>query len=118
MPILYWVSTALVCLMLAWSAATYVFSAATIDGVRALGFPDHFRWMLAVLKMLAVFVLLLPAVPAAPKEWAYAGVGLFFLTALVAHVAHGDSLWLAVILVVFMGLLAASRYAWPSVAGA
>lgn len=118
MVALYWISTVLVCLMLAWSAGTYVFSDATIEGVRALGFPDHFRWMLAVLKVLAVAALLIPGVPEPVREWAYAGVGLFFLTALVAHIAHGDSLWLAVILVAFMGLLAASRWTWPTVAGA
>lgn len=113
---LYWVSTALVCAMLAWSAGSYVFSASTIDGVRALGFPDFFRVQLAVLKVLAVVALLVPQVPAVAKEWAYAGVALFYVTALVAHVAHGDSPWLSAILLVFMGLLVASNLALKTLA--
>ncbi|GAL80210.1 hypothetical protein JCM19274_3780 [Algibacter lectus] len=38
------------------------------------------------------------------KEWTYAGgVGLFLLTALVAHIKHKDSIFIMVLLVVLMG---------------
>ena len=105
----YWASTALVSLMLLASAFTYFFHKNTIDGVRELGFPDFFRIQLAILKLVAVAVLLLPQVPMQAKEWAYAGVGLFYLTAIVAHMAHGDSVLISLVSVVFFGLLVVSN---------
>ena len=114
MTALYWGSTSLLCLFLALSAGSYFVSESTIVGVRELGFPDFFRVQLGILKLVAVLVLLLPQVPLPAKEWAYAGAGLFLLTALVAHVAHGDSIWLSVLLVAFMALLVASRVTLPT----
>lgn len=107
---LYWIPTGLVCAMLVASALAYLFHGATIVGVRELGFPDHFRIELAILKLVAVVVLLVPQVPLLAKEWAYAGVALFFVTSIVAHTAHGDSWLLNLINVVFLALLIMSRY--------
>lgn len=109
MQIIYWGTTSLVAAMLLWSAYTYFFSQATIDGVRTLGFPDFFRIQLAVLKIMAVAVLLLPQVPMQVKEWAYAGVGLFFLTAIIAHAVHKDPIFINLINVFFIGLLIISN---------
>lgn len=110
MTAIYWTSTVLVSIMLSLSSYTYIFHSATIDGVRELGFPDFFRVQLAVLKVLAVLLLVVPQVPTAFKDWAYAGVGLFYLTAIVAHTAHGDSVIITLINVMFLLLLAASRF--------
>lgn len=109
MQTIYWTSTSLVAAMLLWSAYTYLFSQAAIDGVRALGFPDFFRLQLAVLKIIAVIVLLTPQIPIQVKEWAYAGVGLFFLTAIIAHAAHKDPIFINLINVFFIGLLIVSN---------
>lgn len=106
---IYWISTSLIALMLLWSAYTYLFTQSVIVGVKELGFPDFFRIQLAVLKLLAVLVLIVPAFSLQMKEWAYAGVGLFFLTALVAHVAHRDSWGISVFLLILLGLLALSN---------
>ncbi len=110
MHTIYWGSTSLIAAMLLWSAFTYLFQQATIEGIKALGFPDFFRIQLAVLKLLAIVVLLVPSFPLAIKEWAYAGTGLFFLTAIVAHIAHKDSMAITVLLLVFMGILAVSNF--------
>lgn len=107
---LYWISTGLVCAMLAASALAYVFHGPTIEGMRELGFPNHFRIELAVLKLLAVPVLLLPQVPLQAKEWAYAGVALFLVTSIVAHTAHGDLWVLSAINVFLLILVLMSRY--------
>ncbi|MEM7052089.1 MAG: DoxX family protein [Acidobacteriota bacterium] len=109
MRLLYWISTALVVLFLLASALTYFFHRATIEGVRELGFPDFFRLQLAVLKLVAVVVLLLPIVPLVAKDWAYAGTALFLLTAIVAHTAHRDPITLSLVSVVMFALLVASR---------
>ncbi|MGH1413492.1 MAG: DoxX family protein [Pelagimonas sp.] len=110
---IYWISTGLVTAMLTMSALAYLLHKATIDGVRDLGFPDHFRIELAVLKLLAVIVLLAPQMPVPVKEWAYAGVALFFVTSIVAHTAHGDPWTFNLINVVLLLLLATSRYYHP-----
>jgi len=110
---IYWISTSLIALMLVFSAGSYLFSQSTIEGIRALGFPDHFRIMLAVLKFIAAIVLIMPTMPMITKEWAYAGVALFILTAFVAHYAHKDPIWLNLINIVFFIILTLSRIYYP-----
>ncbi len=109
MKTIYWISTALVSIMLLWSAYTYFFHKATIDGVKELGFPDFFRIQLAVLKIIAVLILLIPQIPIQIKEWGYAGVGLFFITAIVAHTVHKDPVFISLISVFFFALLVVSN---------
>ena len=110
---IYWISTILVSIMLAASSAAYLFHQGTINGVRDLGFPDHFRIELAILKALAVIVLLFPQIPAFVKEWAYVGVALFFITSIVAHAAHGDPITLNLINIFLIGLLVVSYIYLP-----
>lgn len=110
MNLIYWISTSLVSIMLGLSAYTYIFSKATIEGIRELGFPDFFRIELAVLKVIALFILMIPAVPLQIKEWAYAGTGLFFITAIIAHTAHKDPIFINAINVGFIALLIVSHY--------
>lgn len=109
----YWISTAFVCLMLLVSAASYVFHQDTIRGVRALGFPDYFRIQLVALKLIAVPVLMLPVVPVQLKEWAYAGVSLFLVTAIVAHSAKGDPISLTLLNIVFLAVVITSNVYLP-----
>ena len=110
----YWVTTSLIAIFLAVSAASYLWHQPTIEGVRDLGFPDFFRVQLAVLKLIAIPVLLLPAVPGAAKEWAYAGVALFLLTAIVAHFIHRDPIFLNLLNMVLLILLVISRWTLPN----
>ncbi|GAA4272173.1 DoxX family protein [Aquimarina gracilis] len=105
MKLAYWVSTTILCTFLLWSAYTYLYSKQTIEGIRELGFPDFFRLQLAVLKIIAVAVLLVPQIPTGIKEWAYAGVGLFFITAIVAHFAHKDPIFINLINLVLIAIL-------------
>ena len=107
---LYWISTIIICCFLALSSYSYFFSQSTIDGLKELGFPDFFRIQLAILKVIALFVLIIPKVPLMVKDWAYAGVGLFLITAMVAHIAHKDSTMILILLVILMVVLAMSRY--------
>lgn len=109
-PWRYWLSTGLLGAALLASSISYFVHAPTISGVADLGFPDFFRVELGVLKLLAAVVLLVPGVPFALKEWAYAGSALFFLTAIAAHTAHGDPVGLALLSVLALLVLAVSRY--------
>jgi len=107
--VIYWVSTTLVSAMLILSALSYFFHQNTIDGVRELGFPDFFRIQLAVLKLIAIVVLLLPFFSLQVKEWAYVGVALFYITAIVAHSAHKDPIAINLINLFFLILLIVSN---------
>ncbi len=109
MKTLYWSTTIVLAIFLLWSAYTYMFSKATIEGVRELGFPDHFRVQLALLKIVAVLLLLVPQVPLQVKEWAYAGIVLFFITAIVAHTAHKDPVIITFINIFFIGVTIVSN---------
>ena len=109
MKVIYWTSTLLLSAILLWSAIAYLTNKEMIEGVKSLGFPDFFRIQLAVLKILAVVVLLVPQVPLQVKEWGYAGVGLFFITAIVAHIAHKDGWGITVLNLVFMAVLITSN---------
>jgi hypothetical protein len=61
-----------------------------------LGFSNHaFHVELSVAKVLGVLALLLP-VPAAAKEWAYAGFAINLASALIAHLSMGDG-WQALL---------------------
>ncbi|MFS4494617.1 DoxX family protein [Maribacter sp. 2308TA10-17] len=109
MKTIYWASTGLLSLFLLWSAYGYLFSKPMIDGVKELGFPDHFRIQLAILKVIAVVIILIPQIPLQVKDWAYAGIALFLLTAIVAHTAHKDPFFITVINLTLVALLIVSN---------
>ncbi|ARS42412.1 DoxX-like family protein [Sphingobacteriaceae bacterium GW460-11-11-14-LB5] len=87
--IIYWISTALVSLMMTFSAYSYLTNETIKQGFHHLGFPDYFRVELAIAKILGAVVLLLP-IKGLWKEWAYAGFAFTFISAFIAHTASGD----------------------------
>ncbi|MFP2997369.1 DoxX family protein [Spongiivirga sp. MCCC 1A20706] len=115
MRITYWVSTTILCLFLLWSAYTYLLNKATIDGVRELGFPNFFRIQLAVLKIIAVLIIILPQVPLVAKDWAYGAVLFFFVTAIVAHIVHRDPFVITFINLILIAVTILSRFYLRSV---
>ncbi len=110
MKLIYWSSTILICAFLLLSAYTYIFHQSTIEGVKALGFPDFFRIELAALKVVALIVILLPGIPGQAKGWAYSGVMLFLLTAFVSHAVHHDSVGLLILLIVLSAITITSYF--------
>ena len=109
MKTIYWSSTLIIAGFLFFSAFTYFFHQPTINGIKALGFPSFFRVQLAVLKIIGAVVLLLPAIPLQFKEWAYSGVGLFLITAFIAHLAHKDPFVINLLLLLFFSILIVSN---------
>ncbi|PCE66612.1 DoxX family protein [Sediminicola luteus] len=106
--IVFWVSTSIVGGMMAFSGFNYFSSPDMMAAFTHLGFPDYFRMELGVAKILGGFALLLPLVPKNIKEWAYAGFGITLISAIIAHMAMGDPISMAVAPAVFLGLLAVS----------
>lgn len=70
-----------------------------------LGYPAYFIQWLSVFKVIGAVVILLPAVPARVKEWAYFGFFLDLVTGLFSFIAVGDPVtdWAPMLL--FIGLL-------------
>ena len=85
----FWIATALFCLQIGFTAYAQLALPQVAEAFTHLGFPDYFRVELAWAKLLGVALLLAP-VPARLKEWAYAGFAINLVSALIAHIAHGD----------------------------
>lgn len=111
LKITYWVTTALVGLMMLYSAYAYLTDATMKQGFAHLGFPDYFRIELAIAKLIGVVLLLAP-VPPRWKEWAYAGFVIVFISAFVAHLASGDPLTNSVAPLIFLVLLLVSYFTY------
>ena len=105
--ITYWATTAIVALMMAYSAYAYLTQDAMAQAFHHLGFPDYFRVELAVGKLIGVVLLLAP-LGARIKEWVYAGFTIVYISAFIAHTASGDPVSAPITVVVILALLAAS----------
>jgi hypothetical protein len=109
--IIYWISTALVSLMMTFSAYSYLTNETIKQAFHHLGFPDYFRVELAVAKILGAVLLLLP-IKGQWKEWAYAGFVFTFVSAFIAHTASGDPINNRVGPVVFLIVLLLSYFTY------
>ncbi len=108
--ITYWITTSILALMMTFSAYSYLTQEAMQQGFQHLGFPGYFRIELALAKLVGVVVLLVPAA-ANVKEWAYAGFGITFISAFIAHTASGDPVAARIMPILFLALLVVSYVA-------
>src|SRR5436190_384886 len=100
--IIYWSSTGILGLMMLFSAYSYITNPQIMGAFRHLGFPDYFRFELAIAKVLGVLVLLIPQIPPKLKEWAYAGFGITFISASIGHFISGDPVSAYITPVIFL----------------
>lgn len=87
--ITYWTTTSIIALMMAFSAYSYFVNPMVKEGFTHLGFPGYFRIELGIAKLMAAIILLV-AIPARIKEWAYAGLTFTFISAFIAHARSSD----------------------------
>ena len=88
--IIYWIATALLSLLVLFSAGMYFFNHTEIANVfTSLGFPTYIIYPLATLKILGLIVIL-GNIGGNLKEWAYAGFFFNFVLAFFAHLMVGD----------------------------
>ncbi|MFY2558493.1 DoxX family protein [Corallococcus terminator] len=115
LKVAYWVVTGLVSLSAAGSAFLYLTAAPNmVAAFQHLGYPDYFRTMLGVAKLLGVVALWAPG-PRTLREWAYAGFAIDFVAAAVSHIAMGDPLGTTVAPLVVLTLLLTSHQLWHRV---
>lgn len=107
--IIYWVATGIIALLMVFSAYNYLTNPQMAEGFKHLGFSNYFRVELAVAKIFGALVLIIPAIPVRIKEWAYAGFGITFISASIAHASSGDAAAMAITLIVFLIILIISN---------
>jgi len=106
----HWVTLGIFSAMMTASAIAYLSgNAQMVETFRHLGYPDYFRTLLGVAKLLGVVVLLAPRVPPVLREWAYAGFGITLLAATISHAVSGDAAAHILAPVASLGLLVAAR---------
>ena len=81
----YWTSTILIFLLDGLMPALTSNTELARQGISHLGYPDYFRVMLTVFKVLGAIVLILPKINGRFKEWAYVGFAINFICAAVSH---------------------------------
>src|SRR3954447_18241630 len=102
--IIYWTTTSILAMIMTFAAYSYITQPAVQQGFHHLGFPDYFRVELAIARLIGVMLLLAP-VAARVKEWAYAGFGITFISAFIAHAVSGDPVFESMMPLLFLGLL-------------
>lgn len=83
--IIFWIATAIIVL---WDGVMPGLTSHTpiaVEAIRKLGYPDYFRVMLTVFKVIGALLLVFPFVPARLREWAYAGFGISLICAAVSN---------------------------------
>lgn len=105
--IIYWVTTGIICLFSL--GAIQMNSQMAIDGANHLLIPRYLGLEVSIGQLIGLVLLIVPAIPARFKEWAYVGYGLMYITAFIAHLAVGDPLVpYGLMAVLFFGLLLTS----------
>jgi len=112
--IIYWVSSAIIAMMMTFSAYAYITVPAIAENFRHIGFPDYFRIELAIAKIIGAAFILLPVGPRI-KEWVYAGFTITFISAFIAHTVGADPFANKITPVVFLLLLIASYLSYHKV---
>ena len=82
--IAFWIATIIIFLGEGVLPALTSQSPLAIQGITGLGYPVYFSGLLAAWKAVGALALVIPAVPARVKEWAYAGFGIDFVCAFVS----------------------------------
>jgi hypothetical protein len=114
--IIYWVTTSIICLFA--STAIFMNTKMAIDGATHLGIPHYLGLEVSIGQLIGLVLLIIPAVPARFKEWAYVGFGIMYLTALNAHLSVGDPIANSIMAIVFFILLLVSYTSYHKILAA
>ncbi|MEQ8471705.1 MAG: DoxX family protein [Marinoscillum sp.] len=83
--IIFWVTTTIIFLFEGVMPGLTSHTDLAREGIQHLGYPDYFRIIIVVFKVLGALVLMIPVFPPRVKEWAYAGFGITFICASLSH---------------------------------
>lgn len=105
---LYWITTIIIFLFEGVMSAFTSNTQPAIEGIRHLGYPDYFRTMLTVFKVIGAIVLILPFIQKRFKEWAYVGFAICMISAIVSYVSVDGFSPIAFLPLVVLGILITS----------
>lgn len=83
---MFWVPAILIFLFEGVMPALTFNSDMAKEGIRSLGYPEYFGYMLAAFKVIGSILLIAPIVPKRLKEWVFAGFTFDFICAFVSLV--------------------------------
>lgn len=106
---IYWTTTGIVGAMMLFGAYNGLTNPKFPEVYKHLGFPDYFRIELSTAEILGVIALLIPQIPTRIKEWAYAGFGIVFISATIAHICNSDPISETIAPIFFFAILAVSN---------
>ena len=105
--LIYWSTTILFAIFDGLVPALTSNTSMAIEGIKHLGYPDYFRVMLTVFKVLGALVLVIPMLKGRIKEWAYAGFSFSLIAATVSNTAvdgFGGTSFLPIIALVILAM--------------
>jgi hypothetical protein len=79
--IIFWITTGIIALFQGVMPLLTSQSEMAKEGIRSLGYPEYFGFMLMVFKVVGVSAIVIPQVPQRFKEWAY---GCFIIELIAA----------------------------------
>ncbi len=104
--ITYWASTIVIFLLDGLMPALTSNTELARQGISHLGYPDYFRVMLTIFKIIGSLVLILPVIKGRFKEWAYVGFAINFICAAASHWVvdgfGGETIFPIVVLVILV----------------
>lgn len=108
--IIFWVATGIIVL---WEGvmplSTVLFTPEYVNvGTKPLGYPDYFAYTLIFCKVLGVFAISFPKIPARLREWAYAGLTFNLIFAFISHAYVDKNIGFMLMPLVVLGILAVS----------
>lgn len=101
--IIYWVTTGIISLFAL--NALGMNSDQAVKSLTHLGIPRYLGYEVSIGQLIGGIILIIPAIPARIKEWAYVAYGILYITAAIAHLTLGDPLGHAIMAIAFFGLL-------------
>ena len=110
--IIFWITTGMIFLFEGVVPAFTSQSAAAKEGLHHLGYPEYFGNFFVVFKVLGALALIIPAVPARVKEWAYAGFAIDFISASISYMVVDGFGMFAVFPLIVLAVLVVSYVCW------
>lgn len=110
--VVFWVSTVIIFLFETVMPAFTFNSELAKTGISHLGYPAYFGYLLVCFKILGGLALIVPAIPARIKEWAYAGFAFNFIAAAVSHAVVDGINFQSLFPLIIFGILIASYISW------
>lgn len=118
---MYWIANVLLAVFIL-PGIFYLNSPMAIEGTRHLGLPEWFRMEAGIATFVAGLVLILPmmkifgdTIGKMFKEWAYVGLGITYISAMIAHLAVDGVIAMSFFPLVTFAVLVVSYFSYHKI---